>query len=746
MNNFQLYRTNLYLGGQLKWDIIINNDANTLYVSDFHLSPISDNIPYIYNTDEYIIKNKHQDNIKLYYTTNKGNFYNNALDAEFKYSWPIICNTMEIRNAYSSTYDMGCKRSKRYKMHNKQFEFLCPIWIEHLTDDISFKFTVKFSNSDNVIASRKLKLSLNGNDFHNKFVTYFDNYIKDAGLNHEDDNILNIMFKTKTATIHGLNASSGLFETREINYLVENMLYRERPLMEVDDMLIGSFVDNTIICKQLLNLNFVFNIDDIISPGLMNMMKGEDVVISIDTYIGDKILEKRDFNTEYDYIAKDIQSTNDIEYNKNVLDYLRDYECIDFITKNKLVQNICHWSLCNNNDYIFNVYDGFSGLYVDDITGNIYENSHQYGNTPNIRISKDDKQQNPTGWINTYDISTWTAFYKYVKNTNKYKKDGIHIKDNSFINGLQYTKIAKIDAYDEIYIIGLVAPNNVISSIVDNFACTSLYENSLYVLNIDNLFIILSNNRDLLTFNRFKNILHNFQSIDNSTHNQFVYEIYDMMINVVNPNTIVFNNSLQYTNVDGPSKNTTEISYFKDDNTFNYVVRYCGKLRPNFIKQRTSMFYKDYVSDDSLNSKLKNSAYAKYSNTKYEPLYPSIDYFAIKRVDDYTYESVPLVKVSEHDDLVPIIGNVYEYQWFNNNKCLLLSNTIKFVYDQTKRPNGIIDSVDNIVEEYIKSYYNIDDADKAKYIKSLYEYSNDWEYYSMSNIDNYVYSITIKLK
>jgi hypothetical protein len=749
MNNFQLYRTNLYLGGQMKWDIIINNDANTLYVSDFHLSPISNNISYNYKTDEYLIKNMHQDNIKLYYTENKGNFYNPALDSEFNYTWPTICNKNEILNAYSNVYDMGCRRSKRYKIHNKQFEFLCPIWIEHLTDELSFKFTVKYVNTDKVIASKKLYLSTHNNSFHNKFVTYFDNYISDAGLKQEDDNILNISFKTNTATIHGLNASNGLFETREINSLVENMLHRERPLMEVDDMLIKSFVDNTILCKQLFNLNFIFNIEDIMSPGLMKLMKGEDVTISVDAYMGDDLLEKRDFNTEYDYLAKDVQNKIDIEYKENVLDYLHDYECIDLITKNKLVQNICHWSLCNNDDYIFNVYDGFSGLYIDEKTGDIYENSHQYGIAPNIRINKDDRRQNPTGWINTYDISNWSAFYKYVKNTNKYKTNGVHISDNNFINGLQYTKIAKIDSFTNgIYIVGLVAPNNVISSIVDNFQCTALYESSLYVMNVDNLFIILSNNRDLLTFNRFKNILYSLQSIDiqNVIHNQFVREIYNMMLNVVVPNTIVFNNSLQYTCVDGPSKDITEISYFKNDNAFNYVVRYCGKIRPNFVKKRTSMFYKDYISDNALGSKLKNSVYAKYSNTKYEPLYPSIDYFAIKRVDDYTYDSVPLVKVSEHDTPVPMIGNTYEYSWFNNNKCLLLSDTIKFTYDQTKHPNGIIDSVDNIVGEYIKTYYNIDDTDKAKYIRSLYEYNNDWEYYSPTDINNYVYTITIKLK
>ena len=55
MNNYQLYRTNVLLGGQMKWDLIIDSSQNTLYVSDFHLSPISNNTPYTYKSDEYLI-------------------------------------------------------------------------------------------------------------------------------------------------------------------------------------------------------------------------------------------------------------------------------------------------------------------------------------------------------------------------------------------------------------------------------------------------------------------------------------------------------------------------------------------------------------------------------------------------------------------------------------------------------------------------------------------------------------------
>ena len=129
MNNYQLYRTNLLLGGQMKWDLILESAQTSLYVSDFHLSPISNNTPYTYNSDEYLIKNTHTDNVKQYYNQNKSNFYKEYLNTEFSHNWPILCEKDEIINCYSNIYDMGCKRSNRYNIHNKQFEFFCPLWL-----------------------------------------------------------------------------------------------------------------------------------------------------------------------------------------------------------------------------------------------------------------------------------------------------------------------------------------------------------------------------------------------------------------------------------------------------------------------------------------------------------------------------------------------------------------------------------------------------------------------------------------
>jgi hypothetical protein len=165
-------------------------------------------------------------------------------------------------------------------------------------------------------------------------------------------------------------------------------------------------------------------------------------------YIGDEKLEKRDFYTNYEFIQKDILSYND-DNNKthfNVLDYLHDYQCVDLIDKNKFCQSICHWSLTDNNDYIFNVYNGFSGINIkkDDDKTVYYENNHQYGNTPNLYIEKNVPSKNTINWINVIDKSNDTTykypdFYKdYILQYATKLDDATLLYNQMYINNVKY--------------------------------------------------------------------------------------------------------------------------------------------------------------------------------------------------------------------------------------------------------------------------------------------------------------------
>ena len=741
MENFQLYRTNLFLGGQMKWDLIINGSNTHLSITDFHLSPISNNIPYTYKTDENLLNNSHTDNVKNFYAENKGYFYNEGLNSEFSHNWPILYDDNLNVDLYSNIYDMGCKRTKSYNKYNKQFEFLCPVWIEKLTesDTISFKLNIKNIKSDEyqediIFSSNTLSFIKNSNDYHNKFVDYFKQYISESKLDIGCDDVLNVSFDNNTASLTGLNVSNGLFETKILYSLTNDLSSRERPLIENDNLLIQSFVNNTCICKQLFNFNICFNIEDIFSSSVTNLIKGKSFIISVDVLINGVPLEKRDFYTNYEFIQKPIINKNtNTDGLYNVLDYLHDYECINLIPKNKFNQPICHWSLCENNDYIFNTYDGFSGLYIENDESNnqyIYENQHQYGNTSDINIKLNDKSKNSTSWFNNINLSSWNSFYKYIKNTNKYKTDGTYIFDKQYVNNLKYNYIPKIN--NGFYLLGITVTDKLLTLITNNFNCITLYNNIVYMLCIDDLVLIITNNTNYISFGAFYDILNKLkeQNFDGYDEKMIIYikELYNMLSSLVKPTIITFNNSLIYSTAPSPSTNSKEIVYYKENNKFNYVIRYDGKLKPSFINHSNILYYKDCVNKNNY----KNTKYFNYTSDKIEPLYPSIDYCAIKSIKNYSYDKLP--------DL-SLYNQQHEYSWFNENKCIILSPKISFEYNYTNDEN-----INDIIYKLVSEYYNITDKDKIKYIINMYDICNNWEYKSLTNISEYVYNITLTLK
>ena len=63
----------------MKWDIIVDSDASDLYVSDFHITPISEQISYNRYSYDTLLNYSHQYNIKKYYEKVRGSFYQNII-------------------------------------------------------------------------------------------------------------------------------------------------------------------------------------------------------------------------------------------------------------------------------------------------------------------------------------------------------------------------------------------------------------------------------------------------------------------------------------------------------------------------------------------------------------------------------------------------------------------------------------------------------------------------------------------
>lgn len=518
--NYQLYRTNIGLSGQLKWDIILSGNGRNIHISEFHLSPISHNIPFVYNQNDNLLNNSHADNVKNFFNITSSYFYKEILDSQFTNLNPNITDN----NQYSNMYDMGCKRSKYFNLYNKQFEFLCPLWIEHITDSLSFVFTIKNFDNKKTLSTSKLCVSLNGIKYHDRFVEYLNDFIDNAGLRQGNDELINIDFKNNKTTIQGFNVKTGLFETKSIN-LIDELTTIERPLMNTDELILKQFEENNLISKQLFNFNLCFNLEDIIPKNILSMIYGKNVIISVAALIDEVELEKSDFYTNYEYIEKN---------SNNVLDYLYDYKYVDLISKNKFCQNICHWNLSDDPNYIFNVYKGFNEKsctsYNDAIIQINKSLKYKIANSPSNESTEISYNTNNTPIVLSRPYGNIKPMFS-MDNILYYKKYENDINNTTYTNkyfskfepvypSINYCPIDKLDRYTY------------------DIIPIEIHSDNEYTWFNDNKYFVLESNI---------NVIGNFNSTDSI--DSIVYNVISKHYNISDNKTISYiKNLYKYTN------------------------------------------------------------------------------------------------------------------------------------------------------------------------------------------------------
>ena len=746
MDNIQLYRTNILLGGQMKWDIILNSsNKNNLEVSDFHLSPISSMTPYNRYVDEHLLNYSHQENIKKYYSKLSGSFYENCVDSSLEANCPIV-SQLKDKDLHVGDFEMGCKRAK-YKVHNKQYEFFCPIWLEQLSENDVLEFELcVFTGDSKVLVKKNIKFSYNEiySEYHNKFVNYFKEYIKYTGIDKGNDNIMSIHLDKNIAQVSGLNINTGILNTFDISYIVSDLIYRERPLLEFDNIIINQLKDHKLIVPQLFNFNFFFNPHDILPQNMYNLFLGKCISFGINVKINGVKLNIKDFYSNYEYISKKLTGTLLLgtETAPNVLDYLEDYKYIGLVDKNKMIQNTIHWSLVGNNNYIFNVYDGFAGYtYLDHSPKDIIYQSHLYDNSADIRSEYYKQALNSLSWCNCITIKNSSkenniSLPTFWNNLNYFMTYASDFSSNiEWVNNIKYGEVKKQFNQKILLIVSEAGP------ILKDPSKNLINELGIEVFIEDNVLFVcaeksIDNSRDKLTFKGFKKLL-------NSIIESNVSEEYKEMINNIllklnqvadsdNPPVITINKSLYSYRDHGPSPCTNEIIYYKNDNKKSYVLRYSGKIKPTFLSENdinyNYMYFKDHLTEEEY----KKSIYYQYSNTLYKPLYPSIGYFPIKKIKaDYKY----------FDELKNILNSI-EYHWYNSGKTLVLENNIE-IHTTSILTKG---DVKNYVKQYIKEFYNVNDEGLNDYIYNLYTISNKYDYINDSNINDYNYTIKLTLK
>lgn len=787
MDNCQLYRTNVLLGGQLQWNISIKDNDGKLYVNDFYLSPIHDDIKY--NKQQYPLNCDHQNNVRLFYNDIKDNFYKPVIDSKHTIWEPIYCTNSSkpktIEDIHPNTYEMGCKRSK-YSVTGYQYQFFCPVWIEKCRRDIEINFRICSSDED-PIYNKSIILTKGEEEYHNKFSRYLKNYLDYANLKNGDDKLIYV--DPKESYIHGLKVDNTESIDISLPNLYKDLIAREIPLMEFDNIIISNFKDSRLIAKQLFNFNFLFNIEDLLPGNLYDELLYKNFMVKVIVKIDGKELPINDFYNNYEYIPKkgcgkynDIKvkvDTNEkglyeiVSMGKdplprvNVLDYLNDYEDLSLIDKNKLDNNICHWSLNGNNDYIFNFYKGFGGLY--ETKDDIKFRNYYYDNSPDLTHKEFNMSYNNAEWCNIIrpQNDLFPIFLEYCvpqKMSEYFSKFGSESSNKEFwVKNTKYKPIPSSQSFinETLYIL-LVDVCDVtikgINSLLRTYgynkagkAAVNLYYKYMKRKDIGDYLIGVFDSRlgyDDVVFAKFKEHLgEEIEKLNNITP--------------IPQNNITLNKSVNIYKTDGPLLNTTECIYIKNDRISTGLYRYLGDIKPTFIKRNNDINYnfsycKKIINTDVDKDQLKLFDKLHYSG--YNKKYKSIGYYPLSEGIELNPEKYPesiLLRLDDpnkniySDKIInpKITDNRDGYKWYNRSiiKPIIKEFNYHYVYTSTDEANNDLQIV---VKNYLKEYYGVGDD---SYILELYKYKITSHNHIIIKDNNdikhqYEYNINIILK
>ena len=806
MPNYQLYRTNIKLGGQMKWDIILRTNNNVLVVDDFHLTPVSDNTPYNRFTKENLLNNNHLYNIKSYYSKLEGSFYKDYADPKITSLEPLIVDEnygnkrSEIIDDHDSTLEYGLRRMS-YAIYNNQFSFFCPIWLSSYDpnkDKLEFILTIysKDGEKRHTIVKKHINFeNQSGVTTHDKFVNYFNEF--ESSIQSTNSNILKIDLKNKKSYIRGIDVKNGVYiGFKDISNLVDNILHRERLLMDTDALIMDNFESNKLVACQLLNFNFVFDIEEIIPINIVNTLYGANITADMVVEYNGEQLELKDFYSNYDYIAckpANLIIHNNIigeEENKtpqNIFNLVRDNENVDLLDKNKIVQNIIHWSLGNNNEYIFNIYTGFGG-YIGN--GETERRSTSYQDSIDIWTTIPNKTSTGWNWLYVENIDNLRQFQNICINPDKYIYSytvlgGNYLKGLFFkepINNIEYRCIA------------LHADKNLIEICKDRSGVLEDHDEDIKYIPIENnndgendiIPIIIKNSsggkikyiiildcasNDILSknllFKNFKKILSN-RLEEHHDGDEDLSNIYKWMSSVEEPSVYTLS-PLGYHRADGPSLKSTEMNHYIMKDTLYSLIRYDGYLQPCFVDITLNNYYtKKLVNDKNTRiKKYKLSDFTKYEDSGFKKVYPSREYYPwnhynIQKSNDLVCRNSDDQNYDFKDD------KNFEYSFFGNNQVIALKpNFIYNLYnivvddkgyhvtdkstdnpdDVNKTPSNVKELIiNNVLAKIYNIYVDDDYKDYLEYIYNKYDISVDWTYNTENNIKIYNYKITFVLK
>lgn len=750
----QLAKTTPYLTGNHKLDIILARDKDDFeFLTDsyINISSTTPSIPYPTEIKESIYNYSYAENIRQFYELTKDYFYKDM--GGMKSNHAIYSNNKV--DVFDHTYQSGFKRAE-YGIYNKQWHFFCPIYINTTSDidKLSFRISVRGEATDtnshhitppqeNMV--REIKLS----DVLKGFLT---EYLQDI-----DDNILNIYISKNYGNISGMDVTSGVNKVVDISYIFPDLLDREKTLIEFDNLLMRTFEQNKLAVRQILNLDFYFSPDDIFAKTIVDNLKWKRWNVVVDVLFDGQKVDFVDIYSNFNQIPKCIIRDGEYTFDntKNVLDYLHDNKDASNITLNKDSQPLCHWSVLENPDYIYNLYNGFSPViqYIDSLDQRVEtEASGYFFNQCNPIIDGYSKNINNLTWckfihLATNNTTSINQLEHLIDNDDIFteislentRNNELWLNNNKFITtGINYfspIRIAVITVPENVTRINLVDQSQACEFYIGHKVGTNkvifIMQNKPEFFEKLTLFSVVNRNWSMLFFNS-PGILYD------DIARTLLLMVEPLFRNYESPNRIIFDKSIIPMRKQSGVPESDEIFYVKNDMANIELYRYEGRLIPTFIPTdgnsniyyNEDWTYKTFIGGEPETEELKR--YAGMANKlKSQPLYPSVGYFPYN-----SSKSVYYTFPEYYDDY---LGDI---QWQKAGLIYYLPEVLEYTFIESK--NTTVD--DGYLMDYLCHHIPIDPYTLIYYIYNQYKYQVDFEYEAPDNVDYLRYHVKFMLK
>jgi len=207
------------------------------------------------------------------YSQDLFNFYDKGkFPKAIAYSPVIKDDSLSVKSNFKEQYDMTYSAGaypKISKLYNEEFAVFAPLWLEPLNipdyfvvfknpDPVGYTATATSIDNDfykNIIESSKIHAIIDLTENTN-IGRYIRRHVKDELFPEAPININFV--KNEFTTWNGISFDRGEM-TEKKAFMYEDLLIRDKTIMEIENLITNGFQTNGIVCANILNMEFLFD-------------------------------------------------------------------------------------------------------------------------------------------------------------------------------------------------------------------------------------------------------------------------------------------------------------------------------------------------------------------------------------------------------------------------------------------------------------------------------------------------------